>query len=166
MILSIIGGKITAGFEKMGLIKHSAKTGVRTSQDPKDTYDSFSGTDLCMVKSGRFEDIDKAGSSSNINDPAGALKIKAQMEKSKMFYKVEVSPEAVRDTETTTTETFKGLAIGNRWKIGRFTLNQTEISTDTFTTKSVLHAGGVSTMKVAINNPPEIESKTWFTFFG
>lgn len=166
--MSTIGNKITSGLEKIGVVRQFKEPPVKTVTDPADTYDTFKGVNLGIIKAGKFQDADAKESVEKILDKTGAAQLKKAVEQTGQFKKVEVDPNADKKTKTAESESFKGVVFFNRWKMGTFrTQKKTEVSTQFNVHAKIPIAGGEADMnsKMSQVQPTTMESRTWFSMF-
>ena len=167
--MSKIGNSTGTGFQKMGVIRERKESPVKTTGDPKDTYDSFKGVNLGIIKIGKFQDADKSETTENILDKNGAAQLKKLVEQTSTFKDVKVDPNAVKITKTDEKETFKGIVFFNRWKMGKFnTGKETEASIQYQVYAKMPVAGGLADMKTKMSQvqPKKMETRTWVSLFG
>ncbi len=167
--MSTIGNKITTGLEKIGVVRQFKEPPVKTTGDPSDTYDTFKGVNLGIIKAGKFQDADAKESVEKILDKTGAAQLKKLVEQTGKFKKVEVDPNAEKITKTTGSESFKGVVFFNRWKMGLFsTGKKTDTKTQYNVHAKIPIAGGEADMnsKMSQTQPTKMESRTWFSMFG
>ena len=167
--MSTIGNNITSGLEKNSVVWKPKGTPVKTVSDPTDTYDSFKGVNLGIIKAGKFQDADSKESVEKILDKNGAAQLKKLVELTGQFKKVEVDPNAEKKTTTSGTESFKGVVFFNRWKVGLFsTSKKTDVKTLYNVQAKLPVAGGEADMstKMSQAQPTKMESRTWFSVFG
>lgn len=133
-----------------------------------DTYDAFKGVGLSGTGAGRFEDEFQTSDSTQIETTRqAAARVKKQLAATRKFRNIEVGPEATRTVEKQRQETFKGVTLFNRWRIGRYEVSESSKETVSYDVSAELPVGGgtaTTKMKVGESQSDQSKSQGWYFF--
>lgn len=169
MKFSNIGSGIVNRLEKVGIVREKKDPDVKRMKDPEDKFDHFKGVNLGIIKIGKFRDQIQTSKTDTCKDPEGAKRIKKVLESSGKLKDVKVDPNAERTTEIAENEIFRGIALGQRWKIGRFHTDCSKKVEKTYSVDAKIPvAGGHATVKTKVSetwpSPTETLDKFVITF--
>ena len=167
--MSKIGSKIISGLERMKIVRTQKNPPVKTTADTGDTFDSFHGVNLGIIKIGAFRDQAATEKSTQASDQAGAKKLQDHMKQLHVYRDVKVSPDVKHTDSTDRNELFRGIVLGNSWKIGRFTVKSSESRKTEYNMTAKLKTGiGYVDLKQTVSQttPSTWKSRTWMGFEG
>lgn len=137
-------------------------------QGAGDTYDKFDGVGLAGSGAGRFDDSFHTSEDEQVKTTReAARRVKSRLAATKRFRSIEVGPEATKTTTVDRKETFKGVTLFNRWRIGRYEITEKSETSTSYNVSAEIPVGGGSAntnMKIAEIQSGRDSRQGWYFF--
>ena len=134
-----------------------------------DTYDKFDGMGLAGTGAGRFDDTFQTSDVKSVKTTREAAgRVKKRLAATRKFRSIEVGPEATKTVTLEREETFKGVPLFNRWRIGRYEVTEFSKTSTSYDVSAEIVVGGGGTagtkMKIAEIQSGESSKHGWYFF--
>lgn len=155
----------------MKIAANSSATGTRylRPEGKGDTYDKFDGMGIAGTGAGRFDDSFQTSNVESVKTTReAAQRVKKDLAATRKFQSIEVGPEAVKTTTLDREETFKGVTLFNRWRIGHYVVTEASKTSTSYDVSAEILVGGAGSattkMKIAEVQSAQNTKQGWYFF--
>ena len=155
----------------MKIAANSSTTGTRylRPEGKGDTYDKFDGMGIAGTGAGRFDDSFQTSDVESLQTTReAAQRVKKDLAATRKFRSIEVGPKATKTSTVDRQETFKGVTLFNRWRIGHYVVTEASKTSTSYDVSADIVVGGAGTattkMKIAEVQSAKDTKQGWYFF--